>query len=58
MMDAWLAFARAGSPGHEGIGPWPAYDAATRPTMVFDRQSGLQNDPFGEERKAIESLIS
>ena len=58
MMDAWLAFARAGSPGHEGIGPWTAYDAATRPTMVFDRQSGLQNDPFGEERQAIESLIS
>ena len=58
MMDAWLAFARAGSPGHEGIGPWPAYDATTRPTMVFDRQSGLQDDPFGEERQAIESLIS
>ncbi len=58
MMDAWISFARAGSPGHEGIGDWPAYNAEARPTMVFDRESGLQNDPFGEERQAIEQLIS
>ncbi len=58
MMDAWLSFAKTGSPGHEGIGNWPAYTADTRPTMVFDRESGLQNDPFAEERQAIEQLIS
>lgn len=57
MMDAWLSFARSSSPGHEGIGPWPPYNADNRPTMVFDRESGLQDDPFGEERQAIESLI-
>ncbi|MGE0599204.1 MAG: carboxylesterase/lipase family protein [Dehalococcoidia bacterium] len=58
MMDAWLSFAKTGSPGHEGIGNWPAYTAESRPTMVFDRQSGVENDPFGEERQAIEKLIS
>jgi para-nitrobenzyl esterase len=58
MMDAWLSFARTGSPGHERIGAWPAYNAATRPTMVFDRHSRVENDPFGEERAAIEPLIS
>jgi para-nitrobenzyl esterase len=58
MMDAWLSFARTRSPGHEGIGEWPAYNAAARPTMIFDRESGLQDDPFGEERTAIEALIS
>lgn len=56
LMDAWLAFARTGSPAHEGIGPWPAFDAATRPTMIFDTRCGVEADPFGEERIAIESL--
>lgn len=58
MMDAWLGFARSASPGHEGMGPWPAYGAESRPTMVFDRQCGVQGDPFGEERRAIEPLLS
>ncbi len=57
MMDAWLAFARTGNPAHEGIGAWPAYDGASRPTMVFDRQSCFASDPFGEERRAIESFV-
>ena len=58
MMDAWLAFARAGSPGHEGIGPWPAFDTESYPTMVFDRQSRVESDPFGEERRAVEALLA
>jgi para-nitrobenzyl esterase len=58
MMDAWLSFARSGSPAHERIGPWPSYNAENRPTMVFDRQSGVREDPFGEERQAIEQLVS
>jgi para-nitrobenzyl esterase len=57
MMDAWLSFARTGSPAHEGIGPWPAYDAGTRPTMLFDRSSALAADPFREERQAIEPFV-
>ncbi len=56
MMDAWLAFARTGNPSHESIGNWPAYESAGRPTMIFDRASGLASDPFGEERRAIEPL--
>lgn len=58
MMDAWLSFAKTGGPGHEGIGNWPAYTAESRPTMVFDRESGIQDDPFGEERQAMEQVIS
>ena len=56
-LDAWLSFARSGKPGHEGIGPWPAYDAQTRSTMVFDRASHAERDPFGEEREAVEALL-
>lgn len=58
MMDAWISFARTGKPGHEGIGPWAPFEEATRPTMVFDRQSGLEHDPYGEERRAVEALVS
>ncbi|HMO54083.1 MAG TPA: carboxylesterase/lipase family protein [Tepidiformaceae bacterium] len=57
MMDAWISFARTGKPGHEGIGAWEPFDAARRPTMVFDRHSGLENDPYGEERRAVEALV-
>ncbi|MCC6387134.1 MAG: carboxylesterase/lipase family protein [Dehalococcoidia bacterium] len=57
MMDAWLAFARTGNPAHEGIGEWPAYDDASRPTMIFDRQCGLASDPFGEERQALQPFV-
>jgi para-nitrobenzyl esterase len=45
---AWLAFAKSGNPG------WPAYDTATRPTMVFDLKSRVESDPFGAERRAWE----
>ena len=57
MMDAWISFARTGKPGHEGIGPWEPFEDATRPTMVFDRQSGLERDPYGDERRAVEALV-
>lgn len=48
MARAWIAFAKSGNPG------WPAYDVRTRPTMVFDLQSRVENDPFGAERKIWE----
>ncbi|MEJ2147380.1 MAG: carboxylesterase family protein, partial [Acidobacteriota bacterium] len=28
--------------------PWPTYDPDTRPTMIFDLQSGAQNNPHGD----------
>lgn len=58
MMDAWIAFARAGDPSHAGIGSWPEYDTAHRNTMVFGLTSGVQQAPFEEERAIWESLIT
>jgi para-nitrobenzyl esterase len=52
MSRAWLAFARSGNPNHAGIPQWPAYSTKTRPTMIFDRECKVANDPLGEERKA------
>jgi para-nitrobenzyl esterase len=52
MSEAWLAFARDGVPRYQGLPTWPAYDAETRATMIFDRTCRVENDPGGELRRA------
>jgi para-nitrobenzyl esterase len=52
MSQTWLAFARTGNPNHEGIPNWPQYSAERRPTMMFDNQCRVENDPYGAERMA------
>lgn len=51
MSEAWLSFARNGDPNHEGIPQWPEYNAEERPTMLFDVEPAVINDPHGEQRK-------
>ena len=53
--DAWVAFARTGKPDCPAIPHWPAYDATTRATMVFDTVSKVVNDPNSEVRKIVQS---
>jgi para-nitrobenzyl esterase len=53
MMTAWVRFARTGIPEPSPGTPWPAYDAARRQTMVFDLHIRVEEDPFGEERRAF-----
>ena len=57
MMDAWLAFARCGDPNHEGLPPWPRYDASRRATMLFDRECAVADAPFEAERVAWEGVL-
>jgi para-nitrobenzyl esterase len=52
MSRAWIEFAYKDNPNHGAIPYWPAYDTATRPTMIFDLQCRVENDPLGAERKA------
>jgi para-nitrobenzyl esterase len=56
MSTAWAAFARSGNPNHKGLPNWPAFDAKTRGTMVFDNACKVVNDPNGAERLALASL--
>ncbi len=49
MSDAWLAFAKSGSPG------WPAYDETRRTTKMFDMQSHLVNDPLAGVRQVLQN---
>lgn len=57
MADSWIAFARDGDPNHSGLPHWPAYDAKTVPTMLFDSRCMLEHDPDGEIRRAIEEAL-
>jgi para-nitrobenzyl esterase len=52
MSSTWIAFARTGNPNNGAIPNWPAYSTATRPTMIFDNQCRVENDPLGAERAA------
>jgi para-nitrobenzyl esterase len=44
MHGRWTSFARTGDPG------WPAYDTDRRPTMRFDVESSVVDDPYADER--------
>jgi para-nitrobenzyl esterase len=52
MMDAWIAFAHTGSPACDALPPWPAYDAATRATMIFDQECRAEDAPLDRERSS------
>jgi para-nitrobenzyl esterase len=56
MAAAFAAFARTGNPSHAGIPAWPAFDLAGRSTMVFDNTIRVVNDPYGDERRAMQAL--
>jgi len=55
MSEAWVSFARTGNPNHAGLPAWPAFDAATRGTMVLDTECRAVNDPYGQERRAMQA---
>jgi para-nitrobenzyl esterase len=59
MSAAWANFAKTGRPSAPGLPAWPAYNARTRPTMVFDvPRSRIENDPRGEQRRLMLSFGS
>jgi len=53
---AWAGFARTGNPNAPGLPRWPAYDASTRATMIFNDECKVVNDPGKDERLAISAL--
>jgi len=54
-MDAWLAFARRGTPSLPQA-DWIPYDTQRRATMVFDVQSHLEDAPYDQERAAWDGI--
>ena len=49
--DAFIAFARTGSPQTVALPEWKGYSMENRETMVMNVKPELVNDPRGEERK-------
>ncbi|MDX1383961.1 MAG: carboxylesterase/lipase family protein [Thermoanaerobaculia bacterium] len=52
MSEAWLAFARNGSPTHAAIPGWGLWTSDERTTMIFDDPCTVAHDPLCEERLA------
>ena len=48
--SVWLAFAKTGDPNNKTIPHWPPYNAKERPTMIFDNNTRVENDPNHEIR--------
>jgi para-nitrobenzyl esterase len=58
MMDAWIAFARTGTPATAALPAWPAYTADRRATMVFDESVTVVDAPLEAERAVWASAWS
>jgi para-nitrobenzyl esterase len=48
--DTWIAFAKTGSPDTTKLPRWTPFNAKDRPTMVFNNESRVENDPIREQR--------
>jgi para-nitrobenzyl esterase len=51
-----VSFARTGNPDNKLIPAWPAYDPSRRATMVMNNEWRVVNDPYAEEKAAIEAV--
>lgn len=47
----WVTMAKNANPNNSKIPNWPGYDAEKRPTMLFDKEIRVENDPRSEIRK-------
>ena len=58
MAETWIAFARTGRPSHADLPDWPAYDPATRATMILDTECRVAHDPRPHGRTLWQELTS
>lgn len=54
--DAFIAFARTGSPQTSTLPEWTPYSLPKRETMLMDLKPELADDPRGEERKLFDKV--
>jgi len=57
MHQAWVAFLRGEIPAAPGVPMWPAYDPFTRPTMVFDTQNHVEQQPQEAELRLWDGVL-
>ena len=51
MSDAFVSFARTGVPASRELPDWTPFSLPERPTMMFDVNPRIENDPRGAERR-------
>ncbi|HEY2882952.1 MAG TPA: carboxylesterase family protein [Pirellulales bacterium] len=56
MADTFIAFVRTGVPDNPRIPHWPSFNLKERPTMIFDLEPKIEDDPRGDERRLIETV--
>ncbi len=49
MHDAWASFIKGGAPAAQGLPPWPAWNPATRSTMLLNTRSTIEEKPLDAE---------
>jgi len=54
---AWAAFIHGGTPAAAGLPQWPEYRSDTRPTMILDRQSRVEQKPFERELRLWDGVL-
>ena len=54
--DAFIAFARTGSPQTPALPVWAPYSLERRETLIMDVTPKLADDPRGEERKLFAAV--
>jgi para-nitrobenzyl esterase len=54
---AWTAFAHSGNPNHAGLPHWPAFDEKKRAVMILNDRCGAVDDPYGDSRRALDSIL-
>jgi para-nitrobenzyl esterase len=55
--QAWVAFVRGETPGAAGLPAWPPYSPASRPTMIFDRTSHVEQAPAEAELRLWDGVL-
>ncbi len=54
---AWAAFIRGESPAAPGLPTWPLYTSATRPTMILDTESHVEQKPAEAELRLWDGVL-
>jgi len=51
LASSWIAFANTGDPNNGQIPHWPRFDERARATIVFNRNTRIERDPYRELRE-------
>lgn len=54
---AWAAFIRGEAPAAPGLPAWPPYTTATRPTMILDTESRVEQQPNQAELRLWDGIL-